>query len=56
MALPSLEGIKNAIPLNWDLLRNPVNWIIVFLMVAIAGAAIAIIFSATGASNEDNNA
>lgn len=55
MAL-SLEGVKNAIPVNWDLLRNPVNWIIVFLMVAVAGAAIAVIFSATGATKDDDNA
>lgn len=25
------------IPLNFDLLKNPLNWVVMFLMVAIAG-------------------
>lgn len=53
--MATLESVKNAIPLNWGLLRNPVNWVIVFLMVAVAGAAIAVIFSATGAEKEESN-
>lgn len=27
------------IPINWGLIKNPLNWIIVLLMVLIAGVA-----------------
>lgn len=41
------------VPLNFELLGNPVNWVIVILMVAIAGLATSLIFhpnnAATGA-------
>lgn len=50
--MPTLEQVKNAIPLNWSLLGNPVNWIIVFLMVAFAGAAIAVIVTSKNAPRE----
>lgn len=36
---------KNKIPLNFELLSNPVNWVIILLMVAIAGLAVNLIFS-----------
>lgn len=48
-----LDKIKNAIPLNWPLLANPVNWVIVFLMIAIAGLALHFILSPSPASNEE---
>jgi hypothetical protein len=32
--------MPNWVPLNWDIMRHPVNWIIVFLMVVIAGIAL----------------
>jgi hypothetical protein len=32
------------IPLNWELLKNPINWIILLLMVWIAGLALSLIF------------
>lgn len=38
-----LEKIKAALPINWDLAANPINWIIILLMIAIAGAAVAFI-------------
>lgn len=38
-----LDKIKAAIPVNWELAANPVNWIIILLMIAVAGAAIAFI-------------
>lgn len=50
--MPEIKSVLNALPINWTLIKNPVNWIIVFLMVAIAGAGIAVIFSATQ-SQED---
>jgi len=30
--------------INWNLISNPVNWVIVILMISIAGLAIAAIF------------
>lgn len=30
--------------LNWDLLKNPYNWIIVFLMCVFAMFALALVF------------
>lgn len=47
-----LTKIKDALPLNWALLGNPVNWIIVFLMIAIAGAGIA--FISVNAASDDS--
>lgn len=34
----------DSIPLNFALMKNPVNWIIVLLMVYIVGLAISLIF------------
>lgn len=45
------EKVKSSIPLNWNLLSNPVNWVIVVLMVALAGLAVAAIFPAS--NNEE---
>ena len=42
------------VPLNFQLMANPVNWVIVTLMVAIAGLAIALIFPQ--AAKEGSNA
>lgn len=39
-----MEYLKK-LPLNFVLLSNPINWVIVFLMVAIAGVSLALIFS-----------
>lgn len=50
--MPTIEGIKNALPINWNLIKNPVNWITVFLMVAIAGAGIAMIYTAKNKDDE----
>lgn len=38
-----IEKIKSFLPLNFQLLGNPVNWIIVFLMIALAGVGLALI-------------
>jgi len=37
--------IRDKIPLNLELMANPVNWIIILLMVAIAGLAVHLIFA-----------
>lgn len=39
-----IEKIKSWTPLNFELAGNPVNWVIVVLMVAIAGLAVSLIF------------
>lgn len=36
--------IKENLPLNFELLSNPVNWVIVGLMVLIAGFSLSLIF------------
>lgn len=48
------ETLMNNIPLNWTLMKNPINWIIIFLMIAIAGAGLAVIVTNPGAANEEN--
>lgn len=39
-----LEKLKNYTPLNFELIGNPINWVIVVLMVAIAALAVSLIF------------
>lgn len=39
-----LDGLKEKIPLNFEIIENPVNWVIVILMLAIAGLAVSLIF------------
>jgi len=48
-----LEKLKSLIPLNFALMANPVNWIIITLMVLFAGVALAVIVSNTTVSSED---
>jgi predicted membrane channel-forming protein YqfA (hemolysin III family) len=42
-----MDKIKSYIPLNFDLMANPINWVIITLMVLIAGFGVAYIFSAS---------
>lgn len=46
----SVEKIKNAIPLNFSLLANPYNWLVVALIVALGGVAVVAIISQSNAS------
>lgn len=39
-----LDRIKQYTPINFELAGNPVNWVIVLLMVIIAGLAVSLIF------------
>lgn len=39
-----IERLRSYMPLNFDLMGNPVNWVIVFLMIAVAGLAVNLIF------------
>lgn len=46
------EKVTKYIPVNFQLVANPVNWIIVFLMLALAGVGLALIAqSSSDASN-----
>lgn len=38
-----LAKLKAALPLNWEIIGNPVNWVVVILMLAFAGVALALI-------------
>jgi hypothetical protein len=49
-----VEKIKSLIPLNWALLGNPINWVIVVLMIAIAGYSVALIFNNSTANGSND--
>lgn len=42
-----LDRIKAYTPINFELAGNPVNWVVVLLMVAIAGLALSLVFQPT---------
>lgn len=42
-----MEALKKYIPLNWELLANPINWVIIFLMIAIFSLGIAYLHNST---------
>lgn len=46
-----MEKIVSYIPLNWELLKNPINWVMVFLMIAIAGVGLTLIMQQFSTSN-----
>lgn len=39
-----MEKLKEYLPLNFGLMANPVNWVIIVLMIAIAALAVYHIF------------
>jgi hypothetical protein len=43
-------AIKDYVPLNLELMAHPINWIIIVLMVAIAGLGIALITHSAAAA------
>lgn len=48
-----IEKIRAYTPLNFELMANPVNWVIVVLMVAIAGLALSLLFHPADFENGD---
>ena len=46
-----METFKKYVPLNLDLMANPVNWFIITFMVLFAGVGIALIVSNTTMQN-----
>lgn len=39
-----MADIRSYLPLNFELIENPINWFIILLMLAIAGLAASLIF------------
>jgi hypothetical protein len=54
MEMAMLEKIKGYIPLNFAIMGNPVNWLIVALMLAIAGVAVMAIVNPSDFLYPDN--
>lgn len=46
-----MEAIKKYVPLNFDLMAHPANWVILFLMTAIVGLAISLLFTQPAAAD-----
>jgi hypothetical protein len=44
-----MESIRKYVPLNFELMGNPVNWVIVTLMVLFAGVALTFVFEGADA-------
>lgn len=45
-----MEKIISYIPLNWELMKNPYNWVIIALMIALAGVGLLLIMKSTAAN------
>lgn len=43
-----MDKLKSILPLNFAILSNPINWVIVFLMIAIAALGFAYIMQSRG--------
>lgn len=48
-----LDKVKDYIPLNFSLLGNPVNWVIITLMVMLAGVALSFIMQSQNSPEEN---
>lgn len=42
-----LDNLKKYLPLNFDLMANPINWIVILVMVLIAVLAISLVFNSS---------
>lgn len=51
-----MADYKAWLPLNFELLGNPINWVIILLMVAIGGLAVSLIFHPNDAQGVTGNA
>lgn len=49
-----MDALRKWLPLNFALIGNPVNWVIVVLMIAIAGIAMTLIFNRGKISTDGN--
>lgn len=48
-----METVKKWLPLNFDLMSNPVNWAVIFLMITFAIFAVSVVFPKTTISTEE---
>lgn len=39
-------SVAEVVPINWAIIRNPINWVTFFLMVLIFGVALHLILQA----------
>lgn len=39
-------SFAEAVPINWAIVRNPINWATFFLMILIAGIALHVVLGA----------
>ena len=46
------EKLKGYIPINTELAGNPINWVIVLIIVFIAGLSLSLFFHPTDATGE----
>ncbi len=44
------------IPINWKLISHPINWVVIVLMLLIAGYAMHFVLPAFGVSQSNNSA
>lgn len=51
-----MEAVRKYLPLNFALMANPVNWVIITLMVALAGLGLALIFDGQTAGDDNGRA
>ena len=49
-----MESLKKFLPINFELITNPVNWVIIVLMVALAGIGLALVFQNTDNKGNTN--
>lgn len=45
-------SIREYIPLNVELIANPYNWVVIFLMVTIAALGLHLLFTPTAAAQD----
>ncbi|MEM4066706.1 MAG: hypothetical protein QXV17_07590 [Candidatus Micrarchaeaceae archaeon] len=49
-----MANVEKMIPLNWAIIKEPLNWIILFLMVLFAGLAAEVIMQWIKQTNDFN--
>lgn len=49
-----MADVEKMIPLNWEIMKHPLNWLILFLMVLFAGLAAEVIMQWIIQTNDFN--
>lgn len=50
-----MEKVISFIPLNWELMKNPYNWVIIALMITLAGVGLVLIMKSVSAPEANDN-